>query len=330
MGNLKSILTKLNKTRSEGSKLEPLSQKGEDFKNWTFFSTGSLILNNRLGGGVPRGALSIFTGWEGSGKTSMALLAAKSVTDKGLNVIFVDGENTLKANKNKFIPEDFGINMDLFTVIRDVRQEEVMDNLKIISTAEDVGMIVIDSVKSLTPRRIEEKSAVDKTMGVQAAVYGESIPTIISNCANNNISLIGINQWRNKLDGYGDPRTLPGGVWQKYYATCILEFKKGKLILDTDKNLIGNVIDTKIKKNKLAASDPNNVFGLKYIYNFGFDEYMDIATLAEEFGVIEKSGSWYTLPDIGDKIQGIASVAQFLEDNEEYYEFFKPKVTDLI
>jgi hypothetical protein len=56
---------------------------------------------------------------------------------------------------------------------------------------------------------------------------------------------------------------------------------------------------------------------------------MEMADLMIDFGLISKAGAWLKLPN-GEKIQGKANLAKYLEDNPEEYDNFRKEVLTMV
>jgi len=325
MPDIKTVLKRLNKSKSESDQFKVASNQDKDYFDWKFYDSGSDILNNFLGGGVPRG-LVLLTGKKAAGKTSFSLTVAKDVTDKKKHVIYFDGEHSIKKSEYSFPVKDLGVDMDYFVHHKGSNLEEMLDAAEAFATSEDVGMIVIDSIKAFNPTAIEEKSAEQTGMGNQARKYGERINILLDLCERRNILLLGINQWRTDLGViHGDNRTLPGGAWQEYFACKILDFTKKELITDSSKNLIGHKLHVRAKKSKVKAIDPKEVLELNYFYGVGFDKIADSVELLIQKDIIHRGGAWFNFPEEFDqeKIQGKDNVVEYLRNNIELLEALK-------
>lgn len=329
MPDIKKVLSRLNKSKSESDQFKIASNQPEDYFDWKFYDSGSDMLNNFLGGGVPRG-LVIFTGKKGAGKTSSALAVAKDVTDRKKYVAYFDGEHSVKKSEHSFPAKDLGVNMDYFVHHKGSNLEEMLDAAEAFATSEDVGMIVIDSIKAFNPTAMEEKSAEQTGMGNQARKYGERINILLDLCERRDILLVGINQWRTDLGVmHGDNRTLPGGQWQEYFACTIIDFtkktRKEDKLYDQNKKLIGHKVDIRIKKSKVKATDPTEVLTLNFFYGIGFDKVADSVDLLIEKNIIHKAGGWFSFPEEfdQDKIQGKDTVVEYMRNNTELLETLK-------
>src|SRR5690606_29092177 len=141
MAKLDEILKKLNKGRAEEDKLKKTSEV--DTLNIDFVSSGSIYLdyymNNKV---IPLGAMTLLTGWESSGKTSIALIVAKKVQEKtGKTVVVLDGEQTITDSHI----ERFGLDKSKLIVYKDSVLENMLDTAEAFSQSEEVGAIIIDS-----------------------------------------------------------------------------------------------------------------------------------------------------------------------------------------
>lgn len=325
MPDIKKVLTRLNKSKSESDQFKVASKQAKDYFDWKFYDSGSDILNEFLGGGVPRG-LVLLTGKKGAGKTSFALTVGKDVTDNKKHVIYFDGEHSVKKSEYSFPAKDLGVDMDYFIHHKGSNLEEMLDAAEAFATSEDVGMIVIDSIKAFNPTAMEEKSAEQTGMGNQARKYGERINILLDLCERRNILLLGINQWRTDLGVmHGDNRTLPGGAWQEYFACKIIDFTKKELLVDNDKKIIGHKVHTRVKKSKVKASDPKEVLELNYFYGIGFDKIADSVELLVQKDIIHRGGAWFNFPEEFDqeKIQGKDNLVEYLRNNQELLEALK-------
>ena len=112
---------------------------------------------------------------------------------------------------------------------------------------------------------------------------------------------------------YGNPETTTGGRALKFYATIRIEIRRAETIKQGDKAL-GNIVNIKVVKNKVAA--PYKSCKINLIFGKGISHENELAQLAVDYNIIEKSGSWFSYQ--GDRIgQGMASVNQFLKEKPD-------------
>lgn len=312
MATLDETLKKLNKDRDKEDQFKIASDFEKEHFDVELSSFGSPLLDY-IAGGIGLGRTTEFVGWEGAGKSTFALLAASEYQKKyNKVVVYLDGEYTVD---NSYL-DRMNINRDLFLHITGHNLEKMLDIAEEFSKVEEVGMIIIDSVKAFTSSVVEDKTADQDTIGVEAKKLNARIPIIAGNCANRKKAFIVLNQVReNPGQMFGNPEVIPGGHWQRFIPSCILFLRKPSksLIIENDV-VIGHTVAFWVRKSKYRARNPDQKYEIDLYYDSGFDIYKDYATLFELLGFIEKKGSWYTLPN-GDKVQGLNGVADFLESN---------------
>jgi recombination protein RecA len=66
-------------------------------------------------------------------------------------------------------------------------------------------------------------------------------------------------------------------------------------------------------------------------FGHGFDVSRDIALMAENFGLIEKSGAWYQVPLFDNqKFQGIKNLCKFLDENKNKRNKLEKEVREIV
>jgi len=115
---------------------------------------------------------------------------------------------------------------------------------------------------------------------------------------------------------FGNPETTPGGRALKFYASVRVEVRKGDTIKDKDNEVIGHIIKAKVVKNKVAPPYKEAQFEL--IYGKGVNRLGEILDLGIKFGIIGKSGSWFSYNDI-QLGQGRDRALEFLKENPKIY-----------
>ena len=324
---LEETLKKLNK----GKALEDQVKKVSEIEtlNFTYCSIRSAYLSQIMDNNViPMGAMTLLTGWEGSGKSSIALLIAKDIQEKtGKTVAILDGEQTITDSH----VERFGLDKSKLIVYKDSVLENMLDTAEAFSQSEDIGGIVIDSVKAFYSVAIEAKSAEDYSIGVEAKKLGTRLPIINANCARRKTALIVLNQWReNPGVMHGDSKVLPGGNWNKYMPYTHLDFTKKELIRNELKEIVGHKLDVRVRKSKGGAFDKKEVITLNFYYEGGFNEIDEYAQIFCELGIGKVGGAgWITFPDRNGeekKVQGTDKLAEYLKNNSQDFEFLKQQL----
>jgi len=274
-------------------------------------STGSLALGLALGvGGVlRRRALEIF-GPKPSGKTTLALHIAAEAQAKGGMVAFVDAEHALDVGYAR----NLGVDVDSLLVSQPDTGEQGLDIAEILVRSGAIDLLVIDSVAALVPRAEIEGEMGDHHVGLQARLMSQALRKLTAAISRSMTCVIFINQIRMKIGVmFGNPETTTGGNALKFYSTVRLDIRRVGAIKDGDQ-IIGNRTRVKVVKNKIAPPFKEAEFDI--IYGKGISKEGDILDLGVSFGIIEKSGAWYSFGDerIG---QGRENVKSFLAENKD-------------
>ena len=325
MGDISEILKRINKDRAEEDKLKIAKDLPDEYFIRKVVSTGSPYLDYRINreigkGGLVKGSFNLLIGGEGSGKTSIALLAAANEQrTTGRYVVFYDGE----ASLNDSYLERFGVDKSKLIYIKGRNLEEMLDTVEALSKADDIGMIIIDSIPIFVSSVVEDKSAEDNTIGVEAKKFSARMAIIEGNCSRRDICLTALTFYTLNPGSMGDPRVLKRGEWQKYMSNLTLEFTKKELIKDEKGDPIGHVMDVRTKKSKLQEYDAKDVFQLNFYYKYGFNKYDEYTSIFIEEDIIKQSGAWFSFPDKNGeeiKLNGKAKVISFLKENEEDFQ----------
>jgi len=327
MADLKDILRKLNKGKKEEDKLGVL---GKTSLVRGTISTGSPYLDYLTGGGYLDGGYNTIVADGGTGKSSMALLACKHTIDvKGKYAVYLDGESTL----NDSYIDRMGVDRDKLIVKRGRNLEEMLDNAEAFSTADDVGIIIFDSILIFTATSVEEKSAGDNSMTVEARRYAARMPIIEGNCVPRNIGMIGLTSWREKPGAMGDPRYLSRGNWQYTMNNTFLDLTRKKFIFNDLGEEIGHTLDVRVKKTKNSTYDPKKAYNLNFYYDGGFDKIEEYGRLFLQLGIVSQGGAWITYPDVEGVLQKASGISGFLEiisKDEKLFDFLKEEYNKVI
>jgi RecA/RadA recombinase len=323
MATLAETLKKLNKGKREQDNYSLLKDK-EVIRTRT--STGSPYLDY-LSGGFMNGGYNCIVAKGGSGKSSISLLACKDVISKGKVAVYFDGEGTLDDSYFKRM----GINKDNFIHIRHRNLERMLDEAEAFAQADEVGIIVFDSVPIFKSTVVQEKSASDYTIGIEAQRWGTRMTLIEGYAVSRDICLLGLQHYK-KDPGVmmGDNRTLSRGEWQGTMMNTFIDLTKKKIIYDDDdKNIIGHTLDVRVKKSKGSAYDPTEVFNVNFYNEGGFNQIDEYARVFIETEIAKQGGAWIKFPNVNAEeisIQGVDNFIDHLKNNPEDFEFLKQQL----
>ena len=318
--NLTDVLDKINKTYGKGTILtlgdtEPITHN--------LLSSGSLLIDKILGGGIGYGRVTEIYGPESSGKTTLALQFAAECQKTGGRVAYVDVENALDigyANHLGVITDDM-----LFT--QPNSGEQALEIVDMLVKSGAINLIIVDSVAALTPQVELDGEMSDMTIGALARLMSKAMRKLTSVLNEQNCAIIFINQIREKVNtGFmmGNPETTTGGRALKFFASQRIELKKTTAI-KSGEEVIGSHVKVKCVKNKIAA--PMKVCETTMIFGDGFSAKGEAIDLAIDYGFIEKSGAWMTTHD-GQRMQGLKRVQEYYDANPELMEELTKMVKD--
>lgn len=277
-------------------------------------SSGSLSLDIALGiGGLPRGRIVEIYGPEASGKTTLALHAIAEAQKIGGEAAFIDAEHALDVN----YAEKLGVNVENLLLSQPDYGEQALDIAEILVRSGAVDVIVIDSVAALVPKSELEGDMGDASMAAQARLMSQALRKLTAAIHKSNTLVIFINQMRQKIGVvFGSPETTTGGNALKYYATVRIDIRKLNPIKEGS-NVIGSRVKAKVVKNKLAPPFKEAEFDI--LYGEGISKESEIIDLAADYGILDKSGAWYSYE--GERLaQGKENLRKILKENVELRE----------
>ncbi len=283
--------------------------------------SGSLGLDIALGiGGYPRGRVIEIFGPEASGKTTLTLHAIAESQKLGGIAAFIDAEHAF----DRFYAEKVGVNLEDLIISQPDHGEqalEIADNL-IRSGAIDV--LVVDSVAALTPKSEIEGEMGDSKMGLQARLMSQAMRKLTSSISKSKTTVFFINQLREKIGViFGNPETTTGGNALKFYASVRIDIRRSTQLKDRDATVTGNRTRIRVVKNKVAPPFKTAEFDI--IYSQGISKVGEIVDLGVQYGIIEKSGAWYSYSN--SKLgQGREGAKALLIDNLELQAEIESKI----
>ena len=315
---LQVAMDKIDKSFGRGS----IIKLGDDkVENVEVIPTGSIALNYALGvGGYPRGRIIEIFGPESSGKTTLAIHAIAEAQKAGGIAAIIDAEHAF----DRFYAESLGVDVNNLWVAQPDNGEQALEIADQLIRSSAVDIVVVDSVAALTPKAEIEGDMGDNKVGLQARLMSQALRKLTSTISKTNTTCIFINQLREKIGVmFCNPETTTGGNALKFYSSVRLDIRRAGQLKDGE-NVYGNLTRVKVVKNKVAP--PFRKAEFEVIFGKGICREGEILDLGVQFGIIKKSGSWFSYGDtkLG---QGRDAAKALITDNPELADELEAKIT---
>lgn len=301
-------------------------RRGCDIKEDMAFKIplGSIGLNDALKGGLPSGRYITLAGQESSGKSLLAYKAIAAVQnmkkkivkdgDFEYEVVAEDGDIPLQAaliqiecgSYSAEWGEVNGIDNDKLIFCQPEGMEIALDIAVALQRA-GVEFIVIDSIAAMLPTKEMDTNLQDTVqMGLRAKALNtyhakfQSINNTLERSGHLPTTTLAINQFREKIGGYGESSYCPGGNSQKYTNSLEIRLRAGDYIKEgtgVSQCIVGRVIKWKLQKNKTGAAFLDGEYDLYiddgYLPRGTIDTAKELVVSAIVKGIIERRGPWY-------------------------------------
>lgn len=317
------------KARIEGAYGLRSAQIGRQAKRkGNVIPTGSLALDYMLGiGGYARGhAVEVF-GPTTIGKTSIfGFGAIRGAESLGLVTAVI----AVEPRWSDEWAERHGVNPDTTVVLFPDHLEEAFEMLRDIVYGNEADFILFDSLGGGTSDKAIQSDKGTQAYG-NAALITSGVARVIPRCFKDNITIMYINQIRDKGGGhipvYHDS---PGGNLLRHAMMTRIQVKPGSKKYNVKMNtgegtedvMAGRDINAVIKKHNAAESMGRTAkFRFFHVetnlYPFGIDVPKDVLNTGKMTGVIQGTG-WLKHPSFPDgKLNGKDKAEAFLEGHPE-------------
>ena len=318
------LVDSLNKKMGDVAYIMGKGESPAEVHEW--LSTGSTVLDTIISndadaeGGIPVGKLVEISGEAATGKSLLSYMILKDCQDKGGQPILIDTENAANWSFLKLLglkareeggnllylqPETIeAVFKAIENIIRRVRENE----------KNKLCCIVWDSVAGTSTNAEIQGEYGEATIGLGARLIGQGLRKSIRFIGNQRISVVFLNQLREKIGiTFGDPTVSPGGKAIPFFSSVRIKLYTDGTI-KADKDTIGVGIKPKIIKNRLGP--PHREAKLKMYFSRGL--------IDEE--------SWLdVLLQSGDAEKVSAQKSSIInKDNGEVYEFQNRKFVEWI
>ena len=343
MSSIKDISKKLNR-EFKSSTLAISADLVPDYKRLPIKDLG---FQYPLYGGIPYGRVMTFAGKEHSGKTTAACtaIAAYQEANPDKICIYVDVEHSLDL---KFQSQMTGMNLDKLVYIspETLSGEQIFDVILEYMDADDIGLIVLDSIPALVSGK-DLETDIDKDNGRAGGIarpLHRFLKIMVDKVSSVGNIFIMINQVRvtgQTFTGaaiYGEP----GGDAPKYYSSVKVRFgtrtftKGDKVDLNDGEGADGFRLKFTITKNKTASIRRGGGF-MTYRYDSGLDYNFDNLEVAMKYDLIQRPNNMTYIPvnlmtgeaytdEAGNTIKfvGKAKLYEYFDEHRDFAEeYFK-------
>lgn len=277
-----------------------------DIPKVTRLPFGMLEMDAATNGGIPYNRISIFWGIEGSGKGNLAynnIRESQRLNPRKVTV-FIDAEGT-------FDPEwaaKFGINLEMLIVFKPETGEDAVDAIIAFLKAEEVDLVVVDSLPALITTRELERSVDTAEVGGNALLIKRLMVKAVAVLSHeegrgHKIALVCINQVRLKIGQmHGNPEDMPCGKAPKFFSSLIIKLYAKDVYdkaINADKAAFRDTNVT-ITKSKVLVNARTTTYKMALIETDDTpvgrcDSWNAANNYLKSFGYIEKSKSGYLL-----------------------------------
>jgi recombination protein RecA len=303
--------------------------------------TGIPDLDWKIGGGFPRGRITMLKGDFSTGKSVICDLLVASAQrtcrycGKPFKKVLFGGEcvdldcecgrrepmvAVWMDAEHSFDPiwaTKWGVDASKLYILETEYAEQAIDVAEKCIRSKECDLLVVDSVAALTPGIEVTESSENQQIGAFARLMNKALRKWTSGLnsyglvAQTKCTIALINQMRVKIGGYHPTPTSPGGRGLDFFESLEIRLKRVAWIEDPRvKRQVGITVEFAQTKNKTAPASSGGMFSLYFVTQPGSyvvgDTDIDSQVLraATYWGLVEKKGGWYEMQD-GAKYHGL-------------------------
>jgi len=283
-----------------------------------FISTGSLVLDEILGGGIPKGRLVEIYGKEGSGKSSLAHSIAGQAQKLGSPVLLMDSEAAVDADYACL----FGLDVSQVLYASPETMEEAFTTmegfLKRRSGDDNKPLVVWDSVAATSTLSEQKKKYGERQIADHARLVSQGMRKLVHVMSQTKATLVFVNQVRIDIGiQWGNPMVTFAGSAIKFYASQRLEVRRIKRLCPKyrPQKAVGILVGIKVIKNKIAS--PFLECSLPLFFAKGFSDNLAIFLYLRDQDYLKRAGGRYRLSTI-DKTVTRAEWMKLMETDKSF------------
>jgi recombination protein RecA len=267
-----------------------------------YISTQSVAIDNAIGRpGIPTGRVTLIVGPEASGKSTLVYHLLAETQRRGGLAVLADAESRYDCERAVRI----GIDPDQLVVLDTSNVESIIQQIDIIvdtarqEAPDDLILVAWDSVAATPTKKEVEGEFGEYHVGEHAKLLSGVMRRWANRMAQYNIAIVIVNQLRESLSFFNPQpgkKTMIAEHPLGYHASLNIEVSRVKTLSDKDKKDEPDAILSRFKMVKNTVAPPFRVAYTMIRFDNGFDRIDAKLRLAEEFGWVAKTSSWYTYP----------------------------------
>lgn len=305
-----------------------------------YIPTGVFLLDYALLGGWADGRAGLLYGVDGSSKSTMWLMTCAQFHKKypKKHAVLADVEHMFDPSWAEIV----GVDLHRLRILQPDHGQEAADMIIAYMSAIEVGLVGIDTLASLVPMQIDDRSVEDYGVGERAKIIGDFCAKALNTWSrerrrDHDVTVLNVNQFRDKMNAskFEDPKKLPGGWQANYFPKIKVQMKQRKIAPDRGPKKgipIHNLCTFRIAKEKggtlqsgefMVNLDEDHELGLPI---GAVDDYLTVAAYAKREGLITGGGaSWY-INGIDTKFRKRDDIIAMLVEEDEQFIKLKQKI----
>lgn len=321
-----------------------LIHRGNEYERLPSISTGSPELDVAMGGGVPQGRWTRFSGGYGSTKTLTAYSVIAQAQKMGMMAAYYNIERRYEEG----LARRLGIDTKALTVVPGTTIEEITEKME--SLLGVCHLHVLDSTSMADSEDALSADIRDWRPGILARVWGKAFRRLNERFDQTDNTAILIGHVRMKKSGGRNSEWIEdaeGGRVFDHISSMSVFFRTGSWLWRTedggfsdgtgtakletsktdspDKQTTPQGREIKIRVEKSSVCRPFRTATLQYdLDTLEYDRVGEYARAAKYYGVVQTHGSWFHYADEDGevtKLQGEKGLRRFITEHSEIQEY---------
>lgn len=271
---------------------------------WT--STGCIVLDRIMGGGLPIGRMTEIFGDTSTGKSLIAAQVAAMAQQQNHIVFMIDTESAVSLP----IMEAVGVNIDELIYSAPDTVEEVFEEMasaieiKQANYPDELMVIIWDSIAATSAEAEMSKDFGDTGYLTHSRIISQAMRKMSRNISKERICALFLNQVRENIGVmFGDKETTFGGKAIPFHASVRVRLKLGQKIKH-DKKIVGLNTTATVVKNKVA--EPFLSATLPIYFGHGIDDAISSLYWLQDQGYVNNCLDEYSPMGLDKSSLGVA------------------------